>query len=460
MEERIVNIAVMHATLQTDLDLIIMARRVIYLNSRFDTKGFDYMRIIRKIGQGLAQLKPKKKVAAYARVSVDTERMQHSLAAQVSYYSSMIQMNPEWEYAGVYADYGISGTRIKKREEFQRMISDAEEGKIDIIFTKSIQRFARNTVDLLKTVRHLKELGVEVRFEKEHINTLSGDGELMLSILASFAQEESRSISDNVKWAFKKKMKQGISPNHFFVYGYRWQGDQMVIEPEEAAVVRFMFSEYLSGKSMNEISDILYEKGYKTLYGKDRFSTTGISHMVRNEIYTGTLVLQKGFINNPIDKKRKINQGEQERYVVSNHHEPIVSMEAFKRVQEILAEKKRLGFRGNKHITKYTFSGMIKCPYCHCSYNRRKLPSGNVYWSCKAKMKKGLHCPVKGGISDTELQKAIVNILDGRLFTEVVNHLEIPDTDTVDLFFKNGNKYRFKIGGNHGTYYNRHPGKN
>ena len=418
------------------------------------------MRIVRKITKNLVQPKPKKKVAAYARVSVDTERMQHSLAAQVSYYNSLIQMNPEWEYAGVYADYGISGTRIKKREEFRRMISDAEEGKIDIIFTKSIQRFARNTVDLLKTVRHLKELGVEVRFEKEHINTLSGDGELMLSILASFAQEESRSISDNIKWAFKKKIKQGLSTNHFFVYGYRWKGDEMVINPDEGPVVRFMFNEYLAGKSMNEISDSLYKMGYKTFYGKDRFSTAGISQMLRNEIYTGTLVLQKGFINNPIDKKRKINQGELERYVVSNHHEPIVSMEIFKRVQEMLAEKHRLGFRGNKHIKLSAFSGMIKCPYCHCSYNRRKLPSGNVYWSCKAKMKKGLHCPVKGSISDTELQKALGNILDGRLFTEVVNHLEIPDTDTVDLFFKNGSKYRLKIGGNHGTYYNRHSSKN
>lgn len=450
----------MHATLQIDLGLIIMAKRVIYLDNRFDTKGDDYMRIIQKVSQGFAQLKPKKKVAAYARVSVDTERMQHSLSAQVSYYSSLIQMNPEWEYVGVYADYGISGTGTKKRREFRRMISDAEEGKIDIIFTKSIQRFARNTVDLLKTVRHLKELGVEVRFEKESINTLSGDGELMLSILASFAQEESRSLSNNIKWVFKKKIKQGISPNRFFVYGYRWQGDQMVIEPEEAAVVRLMFNEYLSGKSMNEISDILYEKGYKTFYGKDRFSTTGISQMLRNEIYTGTLVLQKGFITNPFEKKRKLNHGELPRYVISDDHEPIVSMETFKKIQEMLAEKHRLGFRGNKHIKTNDFSGMIKCPYCHCSYVRRRLPSGNVVWTCKAKMKKGLHCPVKGNISEAELKNAIEGILAGKLFTEVVNHLEIPDTDTVNLILNDGNMYCFKIRGNHGTYYNRHSSNN
>lgn len=158
-----------------------------------------------KIEQKVTEISKRKRVAAYARVSVESERMQHSLSAQISYYSSLIQKNPAWEYAGVYADYGITGTKIIKRKEFQRMLADAEARKIDIILTKSIQRFARNTVDLLKTVRHLKEIGVEVWFEKENICSLSGDGELMLTILASFAQEESRSISDNIKWRFQKK---------------------------------------------------------------------------------------------------------------------------------------------------------------------------------------------------------------------------------------------------------------
>lgn len=158
------------------------------------------MRTIRKIEQSIPNLRQRKKVAAYARVSVESERMHHSLSAQVSYYSRLIQKNPEWEYAGVYADYGISGTGIKKRQEFQRMLEDVEKGRIDIILTKSIQRFSRNTVDLLNTVRHLKEIGVDVWFEKENIHTMSGEGELMLTILASFAQEESRSISDNIKW--------------------------------------------------------------------------------------------------------------------------------------------------------------------------------------------------------------------------------------------------------------------
>ena len=178
-------------------------------------------RSIRKIERRIPNLKQRKKVAAYARVSMESERMHHSLSAQVSYYSSLIQKNPDWEYAGVYADYGISGTGMKKRQEFLRMLEDAEAGKIDIILTKSIQRFARNTVDLLRTVRHLKELGVEVWFEKENIHTMSGDGELMMTILASFAQEESRSISENVRWRVKKRFEQGNPNGRFRVYGDR-----------------------------------------------------------------------------------------------------------------------------------------------------------------------------------------------------------------------------------------------
>lgn len=182
------------------------------------------MRTIRKIERSIPSLKQRKKVAAYARVSMESERMHHSLSAQVSYYSSLIQKNPDWEYAGVYADYGISGTGMKKRQEFRRMLEDAEAGKIDIILTKSIQRFARNTVDLLRTVRQLKELGIEVWFEKENIHTMSGDGELMMTIPHP-CPEESRSISENVRWRIKKQFEQGNPNGRFRVYGYRWEED-------------------------------------------------------------------------------------------------------------------------------------------------------------------------------------------------------------------------------------------
>lgn len=179
------------------------------------------MKTIKKISAGRIVLPTKKRVAAYARVSMESDRMAHSLSSQISYYNDLIQNNPEWQFAGVYADRFISGTSMERRTEFRRMLSDCEEGKIDIILTKSISRFARNTVDLLNTVRRLKELGVDVQFEKECIHSLSGDGELMLTLLASFTQEESRSISENIKWSIQKLYKQGIPHGRFRVYGYK-----------------------------------------------------------------------------------------------------------------------------------------------------------------------------------------------------------------------------------------------
>lgn len=222
---------------------------------------------LRKIEAAIPTIREKKKVAAYARVSMQSERMLHSLSAQISYYSGLIQKNPDWEYVGVYADDFISGTNTVKRDEFKRMLEDCESRKIDIILTKSISRFARNTVDLLETVRHLKDLGIEVRFEKERINSMDGDGELMLSILASFAQEESRSISENVKWGIRKRMAEGIPNGRSRVYGYRWEGDGLVIVPEEAAVVRRIFQNFLDGKSRLETEREFADEGITTRDG-------------------------------------------------------------------------------------------------------------------------------------------------------------------------------------------------
>ena len=213
------------------------------------------MRTIHKIERSIPNLRQRKKVAAYARVSVDSERMHHSLSAQVSYYSSLIQKNPEWEYAGVYADYGISGTRIKKRQEFQRMLEDAEAGQIDVILTKSIQRFARNTLDLLRTVRHLKEIDVEVWFEKENIWTLDAKGELLITIMSSLAQEESRSISENVTWGHRKRFADGkvsVGFSHFLGYN-RGPDGNLVVNKEQAVTVKLIYRLYLSGNTFHSI---------------------------------------------------------------------------------------------------------------------------------------------------------------------------------------------------------------
>ena len=222
------------------------------------------MRKINIIEPKVPQMPSRKMVAAYARVSMESERLQHSLSAQVSYYSSLIQQNPAWEYAGVYADDGITGTKTNDRTEFNRMIADCEAGKIDIILTKSISRFARNTVDLLNAVRHLKDLGISVQFEKEHIDSLSEDGELMLTLLASFAQEEVRSLSDNVKWGTRKRFEKGIPNGRFQIYGYRWDGDHLVVEPEEAKIVKLIYDNFLNGLSAESTEKQLEEMGVKS----------------------------------------------------------------------------------------------------------------------------------------------------------------------------------------------------
>lgn len=266
------------------------------------------MRKISKIERKIPQMPSRKKVAAYARVSMETERLHHSLSAQISYYSDLIQKHPDWEYVGVYADDGISGTRAESRTEFNRLLADCDAGKIDIVLTKSISRFARNTVDLLETVRHLKELGISVRFEKEHIDSLTEDGELMLTLLASFAQEESRSISENVKWGTRKRFEQGIPNGRFNIYGYRWEGDHLVIQPEEAAIVRLIFDNFLAGLSAETTEKQLAEMGVKSYKGQ-HFGNTSIRQILGNITYTGNLLFQKEYVADPISGKCKKNYG-------------------------------------------------------------------------------------------------------------------------------------------------------
>lgn len=245
------------------------------------------------------------RVAAYARVSTEKGAMLHSLAAQINYYSEMIQSNLEYEYAGVYADEGLSGT-LEGRPEFQRMLRDCRAGKIDRILCKSISRFARNTIMLLKTVRELKLLGVSVYFEEQNIDTMSGEGELMLTVLASFAQEESRSVSENCKWRIRKKFEQGI-PTGLRMYGYRVKNGVFTIVPQEAEIVRHIFRMYLEGMGCERIKKALTEAGIPAPNG-GLWSASTILLMLRNEKYAGDLLLQKYYINNHIEKKQLPNR--------------------------------------------------------------------------------------------------------------------------------------------------------
>ena len=331
----------------------------------------------------------KKRVAAYARVSRDSERLLHSFSAQVSYYSQLIQNNPDWEYAGVYSDEGITGTLIRKRDGFKDMIADCEAGKIDIILTKSIQRFARNTVDLLNTVRHLRELGIEVIFEKEHIHTLSGDGELMLSILASFAQEEVRSLSANVRWARKKKIDQGEAPVRMQVTGYDWDGDQLVINEEEAKIIRRIFAEYMEGNSPTQICKHLNADGIKTIRGHF-FKPVPVYKILQNPLYKGVLLLQKTYIEDPITKVQRFNHGELPMVMVEDNHEPIIDPATFDAVQEEIVRRREAWNSGEyDFFGRKTFTWKIKCGKTGKAFNRYGGSDG-AFWNCTKK-----NCPYK-----------------------------------------------------------------
>ena len=379
-------------------------------------------------------LPPIKKVAAYARVSKDTEQLMHSLSAQVSYYSALIQKTPGWEYAGSYVDAGLTGTNMNGRPEFQRLIADCEAGKINIVLTKSISRFARNTVDLLSTVRHLKELGVEVRFEKEHINSLSSDGEVMLSILASFAQEESTSLSRNIKWTVQKKYQEGRVHSHQKMLGYEWQGEDMVIVPEEAEIVRYIFEQYISGQSTGQITKDLMEKGIKSVRGKP-FPQASVVKILQNEQYTGCLLLQRSYNYSP--KKQKLNYGEMPMYRIDGHHPAIISQETF---AEAMAMKEKRGKAAARDPQfRSVFTGKVWCGKCGCkaSWHRspqsRKSQDGkSMIWICNGKNRQsGCDCR---NIQDRDICKAAEAV---SVNVQRIDRIEIFDSK-LKFYLRNG----------------------
>lgn len=319
---------------------------------------------------------PQKKVAAYARVSAETDRLSHSLAAQTDYYRQYIQSRADWRLVGIYADSFITGTDISRRQEFQRLIADCESGRVDIVLCKSISRFARNTVDLLNTVRRLKEIGVEVFFEKENISSLSKDGELLLTILAGFAQEESRAISENVKWGIRKTFSSGKSiMRNKAVFGYRYIEGKYRIVPEEAAAVGLIFGEYIKGVSLRKISLLLRQKGIKSTRGFD-FSHNQIDYIVHNEIYAGNIVLQKTFVRDFITHSRAQNRGELPQYRYNNSHDPIIDPRTFSLAQA--ESRRRAALKAPK-----AFSGRLICANCGKPFSRFSNFGKYACWRCR-----------------------------------------------------------------------------
>lgn len=354
----------------------------------------------------------KLRVCAYARVSTDSDKQEISLDNQIFTYENLIKSNREYRFAGVYADQGITGFS-ENRPEFQRMLSDARAGKLDMIITKSISRFARNTVTLLKYVRELKDMGVGVLFEENNIYTLSSEGEMMLSVLASFAQEESRSMSENNKWTCRKKFERGelmVNTTRFMGYNKDENGE-LVINESEAAIVRRIFDMYLSGTGAHTIAKTLNEEGITTITGSDWHAST-IMGMLKNEKYKGDCLLQKYYT--PEHKRVSVkNKGELKQYYVSDNHEAIIAPEDWEHVQELIEyNRQKRGIKPGETLyqNRYPNSHKMICPYCG-KYLRRRLVYGKkVEWICATYIHKGKAACKGIRLRETELA--------GRVFTE------------------------------------------
>ncbi|MBQ5890257.1 MAG: recombinase family protein [Clostridia bacterium] len=339
--------------------------------------------------------KYKRRVAGYARVSTDSEEQQTSYEAQVDYYTQYIRSKPEWQFVEVYTDEGISATNTKKRDGFNRMIQDALDGKIDLILTKSVSRFARNTVDSLTTVRKLKDAGVEVYFEKENIWTLDSKGELLITIMSSLAQEESRSISENVTWGQRKRFADGkvTMPYRSFL-GYRKGADGTPeIIPDEAAIVKRIYALFMQGKTTGAIARILTAEGIPTPGGKQKWAVSTIESILKNEKYRGDAILQKTFTVDFLQKKMKPNEGEVPQYYVQNSHPAIIEPAEWDLVQAEMARRKELKQRYSSHSV---FASMIFCGECGGYYGSKVWHSTDKYrrviWQCSDKFKGDHRC--------------------------------------------------------------------
>lgn len=366
------------------------------------------------------------RVAAYCRVSTDDEEQKTSYEAQIGYYTEKINQNPEWQMAGIFADEGISGTQAKKRPEFLKMIRLCRQRKIDIILTKSLSRFARNTVDSLGYIRELRALGIAVISEKENINTLTAESEMLITIMSCFAQAESESISKNVSWGVRQSFKNGNVPMQYArLLGYRKGHDgNAEIIPEEAEVVKEIYRCYLDGMSMNLIADRLNEKGLTTKGGSSPYRKTVVQRILTNEKYTGDALLQKTYVTDCITKKTRKNNGELPMYLVKNHHEPIISRSDFNRVQEEMARRSakrtiadKLTKTGQgKYSAKYALSELLICGECGEHYRRVTWTAKGfkeIKWRCVSRIQYGKKkCHSSPTVDEQALHRAIVSAVN------------------------------------------------
>ena len=363
------------------------------------------------------------RVAAYCRVSTDDEEQLTSYEAQKNYYTDKIMTNKEWTMAGIFADEGITGTSARKRPEFLRMIRQCKQGKIDIVLTKSISRFARNTVDCLNYVRALKELGIAVIFEKENMNTLEVDSEILITMLGAFAQSESESISANVRWGIRQAMKEGKATIQYkYLYGYRKGDDgKPEIIPDQAEVVRKIYDLFLSGTPVRGIQEYLNASAVPNINGESKWARSAIDSILTNEKYCGDVLLQKTYLDDCINKKVKKNTGQLPMYLVQNHHEGIISRETFDAAQAELSRrnagrspsKKNAPTGRSRYSSKYALSDRLYCGECGTRYQRctwrNRDGSKRIVWRCVSRVDYGSkYCHDSPTLDEEPLHRAVL----------------------------------------------------
>ena len=393
---------------------------------------------VRKMPQK-PRLEQPKKVAAYARVSTGKDAMLHSLSSQVSYYSSLIQNHAGWLYVGVYSDEALTGTK-DSRSGFQNLLADCRAGKVNLILTKSISRFARNTVTLLETVRELKALEVDIFFEEQNIYTMSAEGELMLTILASYAQEESLSASENQKWRVRKGFENGELLNWRFLFGYSISKDGIEIDTATAPIVREIFVRVIAGETFGAISKNLNSRGVPGALG-GKWCAQRIRETVGNEKYTGNAMLQKHYRNNHLEKKKCRNTGELPMFFAEETHPAIIDKDTFNAAQVVLQRMKEAA-KGRPRPQKSEFTGKIYCPFCGKNYKRNTC-NGSVGWNCSTFLTEGnAYCHGKK-IPEATLQAVCAEVLgtetyNSTIFDTQVDHIEVPEDNHLRFVFKDG----------------------
>ena len=349
------------------------------------------------------------KVAAYCRVSTEQEEQQNSYQVQIAYYTDLINRKKEWTLAGIFADEGISGTQTKKRTEFNRMIRMCKNKKIDLVITKSISRFARNTKDCLKSVRELKALGITIFFEKENIDTANMTDEMMITIMGGLAQEESTSISQNMRWSIKKRMQNGTYRNSCPPFGYTVQNDTLVVNEEQAKIVKQIFNWYNEGYGLQAIADTLNSMAVPSSQTAERWHASSVKYVLSNERYIGDALFQKKYRTETLPTMQKRNRGEKPKYYVQSVNTPIIDKDIFYSVQELLNKRHREYINNNHFLSK-----RILCSKCGATY-KCVSSKNSVFWTCRTHNNKASDCS-NGRIADIKIYAAFVRLCNKLLY--------------------------------------------